>query len=141
MNNDIRPFVSSVDLKHLELSSLTALCPVCRRCTTCCWCQKWRRRRSLRSVWNTGTTWQLNSTERVPSPLPALHCSLMSHHADTFTYLCSPRLGCYYAHTQRLYPQNVNGLKGHTLVPNATYDYIEQHYNHILMIIYWSCFF
>lgn len=44
-------------------------------------------------------------------------------------------------HTQRLYPQNVNGLRGHTLVPNATYDYIEQHCNHILMIIYWSYIF
>lgn len=133
MNNDKHPFVSSVDLKHLKLSSLTTLCPVCRRCTTCCWCQKWRRRRSLRSVWNTGTTWQLNSTERVPSPLPALHCSLMSHHADTFTYLCSPRLGCYYARTHR---DCILKMSMHT-----TYDYIEQHYNHILMIIYWSCFF
>ncbi|CAF90685.1 unnamed protein product, partial [Tetraodon nigroviridis] len=62
-----------------------------RRCTTCCWCQRWRRRRSSRSVWNTGTTWQQNFTGRARSPPPAPRCSLTFHLADTCTCLCSPR--------------------------------------------------
>ncbi len=69
---------------------------VLRLCITCCWCLRWRRRRSLRSVWSTGTIWPLSSTERVPSPPPPLRCSQPAststcRPADTSTCLCSLR--------------------------------------------------
>lgn len=69
-----------------------------RHCTTCCWCQRWRRRRSLKSVWNTGITWQQNFTGRALSPPPAPHCCLTCHLADTCTCLCSPRSGHTHTH-------------------------------------------
>lgn len=45
-----------------------------RLSTTCSWCQRWRKPRSSKFVWSTGTTWQQNSTEKVRSPRPRLLC-------------------------------------------------------------------
>lgn len=67
-----------------------------RHCITCCWCLRWRKLRSLRSVWSTGTTWLPSSTEKAPFQLPHLLSSqeantLMYRPADNCTCLCCPR--------------------------------------------------
>lgn len=91
-------------------------CAALRLCTTCCWCPRWRRQRSLRSVWSTGTTWQPSCTGRVPSPPPARRCCPTCHLADTFTCLYCPR---YDTHTQTY---------------STTVFYCLQNYFHIKML-------
>lgn len=82
--------------EYLSPPMLTLSVTLFRLSITCCLCQRWRRPRSSRSVWSTGTIWQLSYTERVRSAPPPHRCSLEAStltclHVDTSTCLYSPR--------------------------------------------------